>query len=90
MILTNRETELTNYLYSARTIREAASEMNISSHTAKSMCKTIYKKLGIHSRTELMAERICDLEKHTEAILTEKMELWGRIQIAKSALDERK
>ncbi len=78
--------ELTNHLYSAKTVREAASEMNISFNTAKSMCKTIYRKLEVYSRTELMAKRICDLEEHTENILSEKMELWGRVQIAESAL----
>jgi DNA-binding CsgD family transcriptional regulator len=66
MSLTPREKELRDRLYTAATLRKAAYDMGIKLNTAKTMTDRIYKKLGIHSRNELMANRIKELENGTQ------------------------
>jgi DNA-binding NarL/FixJ family response regulator len=51
--LTDTESQLANLVAAGRTNREAASELFISVKTVEANLTRIYRKLGVHSRTEL-------------------------------------
>ena len=53
--LSERETEVLCLLRSSLSIREMADELYISVHTLRSHLKSIYSKLGVHSRYEAIA-----------------------------------
>lgn len=53
--LSARETEITNLILQGRMLKEIASELDISMDTVKFHTRNIYKKLDVHSRSELQA-----------------------------------
>jgi ATP/maltotriose-dependent transcriptional regulator MalT len=54
--LTTREQTILRYLDSRLTIREIASECYVSPNTVKSQSQAVYRKLGVSSRREAVAE----------------------------------
>ena len=52
--LTVREHEIVDYVIKGMTNKEIAGELNISENTVKVALKTVFKKLGISSRKELI------------------------------------
>ena len=52
--LTRREEEVLILLAQRKTVPDVETELFISNSTAKSHCKSIYRKLGIHKREELL------------------------------------
>jgi DNA-binding NarL/FixJ family response regulator len=53
-LLTAREQEVAQMLVQGKTVEAIAQELVISTNTAKSHVRTIYSKLGIHSKQELI------------------------------------
>lgn len=53
--LTEREGEITALLLTGKTYRKIAEELFVSENTVKTHVKNIYAKVGVQSRTELMA-----------------------------------
>jgi DNA-binding CsgD family transcriptional regulator len=54
--LTRREEEVLAMLLSGRTARDIAARLYISEHTARDHTKSIYEKVGVGSRNELVAQ----------------------------------
>ncbi len=52
--LSEREASVMAYLAKGRSIAFAAEKLSLSQNTVKTYAKTLYKKLGVHSRQELM------------------------------------
>lgn len=52
--LTNRELEITMLIYQGNSAREIAEEINLSYHTVRNHIKSIYSKLGVSTRSELL------------------------------------
>lgn len=48
--LTTREVEVLNVLFTGKTDKEAAEELQISHYAIKSHCFSIYKRLGVSNR----------------------------------------
>jgi len=57
-VLTQRETEITNYVVDGLNYRMIAANLNVSVNTVKFHIKNIYSKLQINSQTELIAKSI--------------------------------
>jgi LuxR family maltose regulon positive regulatory protein len=55
-LLSDRELTVVRYLASRLTNREIAAEMFVSTNTLKTHVQRIYRKLGVSSRTEAIAE----------------------------------
>lgn len=53
MVLSPRELEVARALEAGRSRPQIAQELGLSEHTVVTLSKRIYKKLGVHSRTEL-------------------------------------
>lgn len=53
-VLSPREAELYSLMQGAGKVADHAKQMGVSRQTARSYVKTMYRKLGIHSRAELM------------------------------------
>ena len=53
-LLTNRERDVFNALLKVRKVKDAAEELGIKYPTLHTHCKSIYKKLGVNSRAELI------------------------------------
>jgi len=53
--LSPREKEVLAYLLRGLTVRQIAGRLGVAESTAKGYCKTLYPKLGVHSRVELFA-----------------------------------
>ncbi|WP_162616435.1 helix-turn-helix transcriptional regulator [Xylanimonas allomyrinae] len=53
--LTKRETLLAGWLGTERTLTEIASALHVSPHTIKSQSRSLYRKLGVGTRTEAVA-----------------------------------
>lgn len=60
--LTDRETEVYNYLLSKGNLQDIADAMFLSRASINSYCTTIFSKKMVNSRVELMAQRIKELE----------------------------
>jgi LuxR family maltose regulon positive regulatory protein len=54
--LSDRERTVLRYLDSRLTLREIASECYLSANTVKTHTKAVYRKLGVSSRQEAIAE----------------------------------
>jgi DNA-binding NarL/FixJ family response regulator len=54
--LTDRELSVLQSLSDGNTTREVAESMHVSEETVKTYLKQIYRKLGVHDRTEAVAE----------------------------------
>ena len=52
--LTNRELEISMLIYQGNSAREIAEEINLSYHTVRNHIKSIYSKLGVSTRSELL------------------------------------
>ncbi len=52
--LTNRECEIINLLMSGRSVRSASEELFLSESTIKTHIRSIYKKLDVHNRQEMI------------------------------------
>lgn len=52
--LTNREQEISGLLRQGLTAKQIAVRLDISPNTVRTIMKSIYQKLGIHSKTELL------------------------------------
>ncbi|HJF66610.1 MAG TPA: LuxR C-terminal-related transcriptional regulator, partial [Slackia equolifaciens] len=52
--LSAREAEIMEYLALGRSVPYIAEALYISENTVRTHCKSIYRKLGIHSKSELM------------------------------------
>ena len=50
--LTERETDVLRLLQGTLTVREIASMLYLSTNTVKTHAQAVYRKLGVHSRTE--------------------------------------
>ena len=55
-LLSPRETEVLLALTTGSSTRELSSQLFISEHTVRNHLKAIYRKLGVHSRTELFSK----------------------------------
>ena len=53
--LTPRESEVLNYLMKGFTYKEVALEMDISVSTVNDFIKKVYKKMDVHSKSELLS-----------------------------------
>jgi len=53
--LTPRETEILHRLRGTQTLREIAADLYVSHNTVKSLTLSLYRKLGAHSRSEVVA-----------------------------------
>jgi DNA-binding NarL/FixJ family response regulator len=53
MVLSPRELQVARALEAGRSRPQIAQELGLSEHTVVTLSKRIYKKLGVHSRTEL-------------------------------------
>jgi len=53
-LLTNRERDVFNALLKVRKVKDAAEELGIKYPTLHTHCKSIYKKLRVNSRAELI------------------------------------
>lgn len=56
--LTPREDEVFRLLVSGKTTAEIAGDLVITRHTAREYVARIYAKLGVHSRSELIARAV--------------------------------
>ena len=54
--LSPRETEVLLVLATGASTRELSAQLFISEHTVRNHLKAIYRKLGVHSRTELFSK----------------------------------
>jgi len=54
--LTGRESEVVRLLVRGFSTKQIAGALGVSFHTASTHLKHIYKKLGVHKRTELVAQ----------------------------------
>lgn len=54
--LSERELTVLQHLSFGRTTREVAEQVHVSEETVKTYLKQIYRKLGVHDRTEAVAE----------------------------------
>ena len=61
-ILTEREIQVARLVMQGRHNKEIASEMGIVPHTVESHIRSIYDKLGVHTRVDL-AREFRDLDK---------------------------
>lgn len=52
--LTNRELEIAMLIYQGNSPREIAGEINLSYHTVRNHIKSIYSKLGVSTRSEML------------------------------------
>jgi DNA-binding NarL/FixJ family response regulator len=52
-VLSPRELQVARALEAGRSRPQIAQELGLSEHTVVTLSKRIYKKLGVHSRTEL-------------------------------------
>lgn len=52
--LSKKETLVVKALHQFRTNKEIASELNVSVNTVKTHLRHIFKKLNVHTRTELV------------------------------------
>ncbi len=52
--LTDRECEIINLLMSGRSVRSASEELFLSENTIKTHIRSIYKKLNVHNRQEMI------------------------------------
>lgn len=52
--LTNRELEIATLIYQGNSPREIAGEINLSYHTVRNHIKSIYSKLGVTTRSEML------------------------------------
>lgn len=52
--LTNRELEIATLIYQGNSPREIAVEINLSYHTVRNHIKSIYSKLGVSTRSEML------------------------------------
>nr|WP_228502077.1 helix-turn-helix transcriptional regulator [Plantibacter sp. VKM Ac-2885] len=52
--LTPRELEILGALRVHRTIKEVATDLHVSPNTAKTHVRTLYRKLGVHSREDAL------------------------------------
>lgn len=52
--LTNRELEIATLIYQGNSPREIAGEINLSYHTVRNHIKSIYSKLGVSTRSEML------------------------------------
>jgi len=65
--LSPREKDVATYLLRGLSVRQIAGVLGVRESTARGYCKTLYKKLGINSRTELFAQFGVNVgEKHVE------------------------
>jgi len=55
-LLSPRETEVLLALATGASTRELSAQLYISEHTVRNHLKAIYRKLGVHSRTELFSK----------------------------------
>ena len=53
--LTDRETDVLRLLQGSLTVGEISSELYLSTNTVKTHAQAVYRKLGVHSRTEAVA-----------------------------------
>jgi DNA-binding CsgD family transcriptional regulator len=56
--LTPRQRELLIYLTSGRSRKEVARQMHLSQHTVNDHCKTLFRRLSVSGRNELLAKFI--------------------------------
>ena len=70
--LSPREKEVAVLLIQGMTMRQAALELDISEKTVNGYCKTLYKKLGINSRTELFVRFGLAADKRKVTIAAQK------------------
>lgn len=54
--LTNRELEIAMLIYQGNSAREIAEEINLSYHTVRNHIKSIYSKLGVSTRSEMLVK----------------------------------
>ena len=53
--LTPRELEILHRLRGSQTLREIAADLYVSHNTVKTLTLSLYRKLGAHSRSEVVA-----------------------------------
>ena len=53
--LTPREREILQRLHGTQTLREIAADLYVSHNTVKTLTLSLYRKLGAHSRSEVVA-----------------------------------
>ena len=53
--LTERETDVLRLLQGSLTVGEISSLLHLSTNTVKTHAQAVYRKLGVHSRTEAVA-----------------------------------
>jgi DNA-binding NarL/FixJ family response regulator len=57
---TSREREIVALLRTGLTNKEIAKELNVSTETVKKHLRTIFLKLGVRRRTQVVLSRLCD------------------------------
>ena len=60
--LTERESQIFEYMAHGRSARYIAGELYISENTVRTYQKSLYKKLGIHTKQELIDLAVCNKE----------------------------
>jgi LuxR family transcriptional regulator, maltose regulon positive regulatory protein len=53
--LTPRERQILHRLRGTQTLREIAADLFVSHNTVKTLTLSLYRKLGVHSRAEVVA-----------------------------------
>jgi len=64
-LLTERERDVLRHLLDAATVKEIAKRMGISRYTADDHVKAIYRRLGVHSRAQLLSCFLLPPEQRT-------------------------
>ena len=59
-LFTSREREIVTLLSAGLTNKEIAKELNVSIETVKKHLRTIFLKLGVRRRTQVVLSRLCD------------------------------
>ena len=60
--LTPREKQMVQLLYGGWSNQQLADRLHLTRGTIKERLSDVFKKLGVHSRCEIMARRIAELE----------------------------
>lgn len=68
--LTNRESQVLQYLIKGKARKEIAAEMNLSEDTVRSYLRSLYEKLGVRSRVEAVTLGVrMELLEHLKSVL---------------------